>query len=663
MIGKEIDLFVPGRVCLFGEHSDWAGSYRRFNSAVLPGRVIIAGVNQGVYARAAPCPDRLIVHSTLPDGTRQGPAEFPMDSDTLLEVARQGGFFSYAAGVALYMKEFYGVGGLRIDNYKTDLPVKKGLSSSAAFCVLAARAFNRVYGLHLTTRAEMEAAYQGEILTPSRCGRMDQGCAFGRTAVLMIFDGDRLDAHPLHLGGPLYLLIADLKGQKDTIRILADLNKAYPFAEDEIGKRVQEYLGPVNTRIVEEARKAIEAGDARRVGELMTEAQAAFDEAMIPACPDELTAPKLHAVLADEHVQRYVWGGKGVGSQGDGSVQFVARSREDRKRLREYLEQSLGLTCFDVDLLPPTPVRKALIPAAGMGTRMFPATKALKKELFPVVTPDGVAKPALMLIIEELVGAGLGEIGLIVRPEDRELFEDFFQKRLPPATAEKLPARLRRIGDEILELGRRLYFVHQETQEGFGHAVWCVRDWVGDEPFLLTLGDHLFAPEDDDVPCARQLLNVFEEHNRTSVVALCIAPAADVVHYGTVRGEWIDRERGLLQVAEFVEKPSVDYARANLVTEGLPPDHFLCIYGQYVLTPRIFEALDRMIRTDAREAGEFQLTTALDAVRREEGVLGLIVRGKRFDIGLPEAYVRTIAEYSSTGVGSAASEPGRETGD
>jgi galactokinase len=172
-------LFVPGRICLFGEHSDWAGAYRRINGDLEKGHTIICGTNQGLYAEVRPHPSKLILQATLPDGRREGPCELPMERAALLEEAESGRFFSYAAGVAYQVLTHYRVRGLEVDNYQTTLPVKKGLSSSAAICVLVARAFNRVYDLKLTTRGEMEYAYQGEITTPSRCGRMDQGCAYG----------------------------------------------------------------------------------------------------------------------------------------------------------------------------------------------------------------------------------------------------------------------------------------------------------------------------------------------------------------------------------------------------------------------------------------------------------------------------------------------------
>ena len=190
-------IFVPGRICLFGEHSDWAGGYRRINAEIEKGYTVISGTDQGIHADVSPHPTSLVLSTTLPDSQRVGPYEIPMEPKALLEEAGKGGFWSYAAGVAYQVATNYRVRGLIIDNYHVDLPIKKGLSSSAAISVLTARAFNRIYDLKMTVRGEMELAYQGEITTPSRCGRMDQGCAFGNRPVLMTFDGDRLDTQEL----------------------------------------------------------------------------------------------------------------------------------------------------------------------------------------------------------------------------------------------------------------------------------------------------------------------------------------------------------------------------------------------------------------------------------------------------------------------------------
>ncbi len=645
---KTFDIFVPGRVCLFGEHSDWAGGYRRFNSNLLPGKVIITGTNQGISARVRTNHDSLIISSTLPDGTSVGPCVLPMDREALLRKAESGDFFSYAAGVAYYMLTFYEVRGLEIENYATTMPVRKGLSSSAALCVLVARAFNKIYDLKLTTRAEMEAAYQGEILTPSRCGRMDQGCAFGQVPVLMTFDGDLLKTSRLTLGGAFPLLIADLKGSKNTIRILADLNRAYPFADDQTSEKVQNYLGQINTEIVQQAAEALEKGDAPGLGQLMTRAQQEFDDYLSPACPEELTATKLHAVLADSTVRELTYGGKGVGSQGDGCVQFVARSTEHRDMLVDYLEKQYGLECFRLDLNPPQAVRKAIIPAAGFGTRMFPATKAVKKELFPIIAPDGVVKPIIQAIVEEAVSSGIEEIAIIVRAGDEALFRDFFCNLPDPELYHRLPEKTRQYCHYLQGLGERLTFIPQQEQEGFGHAVFCARDWVGDEPFLLLLGDHIYA-SNSDTPCSRQLIEAFENNGKKSVIGVYVATAEEVTHYGTITGDWIDEKQRLLEITEFAEKPTLEYARDNLVTPGLARDHFICIYGQYVLTPAIFARLQHHIDANIRQAGEIQLTTALETLRQEEGMLGCVVDGAHYDTGLPINYLNSLAAYHAGG--------------
>ncbi|MCP4539096.1 MAG: GHMP kinase [Chloroflexi bacterium] len=636
-------IFVPGRICLFGEHSDWAGGYRRINADIEKGYTLLTGTDQGIYAEVEPHPTALVLSSTTPDGEKRGPYEIPMEPKVLLEEAQRGGFWSYIAGVAYQILTHYHVRGLVIDNYKTDLPVKKGLSSSAAVCVLAARAFNRVYDLKMTVRGEMELAYQGEITTPSRCGRMDQGCAFGNRPILMTYDGDHLDVTELQVPEDMYFVIVDLQAQKDTMEILARLNRSYPFADNEVERGVQELLGPINKRVVHQAIEALQAGDIQRLGTLMVEAQAFFDRYAAPACPEELTAPVLHRVLNYEPLKPHIWGGKGVGSQGDGTAQFIARSQVDQQAVIDIIKRDLEMPCLTLTLSTGQKVRKAIIPAAGFGTRLFPATKATKKELFPIIDQDGIAKPAILLIVEEALDAGVDEVIIIVQEHDLEAFQSFFNVQVSIENYNKLPRHFQAYARRILEIGRQVTFVTQAAQEGFGHAIYCAREAVGNEPFLLMLGDHLYR-SCGEKSCARQLIETYNQHG-ISTLGLHRTPENKIANSGTVTGVWLDDNR-LLNVTEFAEKPTVDYARNNLRVSGLPEDEYLTVFGQYIIKPQVFDYLEEHIANNVRERGEFQLTSALDRLRQEDGFLGVMVDGMRYDIGLPSCYLETLRTFS-----------------
>lgn len=635
-------IFVPGRVCLFGEHSDWAGGYRRINAEIEKGSAIITGTNQGIHAEVEPHPHALVITSTGQDGRTVGPYEIAMEPKALLAEAERGGFFSYIAGVAYQILTHYHVRGLVINNYLTDLPVKKGLSSSAAICVLTARAFNRVYDLKMTVRGEMEMAYQGEIVTPSRCGRLDQGCAFGSRPVLMVFDGERLDTTELRVKKNLHLVLVDLQAQKNTLEILARLNRAYPFADNEVERGVQSLLGPINRELNQRALAALQEGDAEQLGALMIEAQANFDRYAMPACPEELTAPVLHRVLNYEPLKPHIWGGKGVGSQGDGTAQFLARSAEDQQKIIDIIESELNMPCLRLTINASSAVRKALIPAAGFGTRLFPASKATKKELFPVIDRDGIAKPAILLIVEEALAAGMDEVIIVVQEGDLPAFQEFFNQQVTIENFNKLPRHFQEYSRRLLDMGQKVKFVIQKTQEGLGHAVHVAREAVGDEPFLLMLGDHVYRAGGER-SCAQQLVDCYNRHG-TSVVGMRATDAEEIANFGTIGGTWLEDEE-LLHITEFAEKPPLEYAEQRLQIRGISPDRYLTIFGQYIIAPQIFDYLDEAIENNVRERGEFQLTSALDRLRQEGGFLGLMIDGQRFDLGLPEHYLETLQTF------------------
>jgi len=627
----KIELFVPGRLCLFGEHSDWSGQLRKFNAGIFPGQALVVCTEEGIYAEAQA--DNMLEITTVDAKGQLIFAKFAMDEQALRQAAGEGGFFSYIAGVAAYMLNYHHIGGLKINCTKMTLPQKKGLSSSAAICTLTARAFNRIYGLNLTVRGEMECAYGGEQLTPSRCGRLDQAVAYGRGIVKMTFDGDRLDVTPVRVGAPLYFVFADLKAEKDTLTILRDLNAAFPYPQTEAHNRLHKFLGAENAQIVDEVVRALECGDAMRVGAQMNHAQTLFRESAAPLSAKELASPKLYEVLNDKNIREWSYGGKGVGSQGDGSVQFIAKGAEEAERLKHYLAAKWELDCYSVTVQKTSAVRKAVIPLGGYGTRMYPATKVNKKDFLPVVDFDGLVKPMLLILLETLIQNGIEEICLVIRPGEEDLYYRLFEK-LPEQNLRKLPKTLRAFDEGLSKFVNRITYSYQPEPFGFGHAVLQSERFANHEPVMVLLGDHLFS-SDSETTCFGQLLSAFEQ-SKTLSLGLFELSEEEVSHYGIAKVK--DERNGLLDLLELVEKPTGDLR--DLSYNGKYYGIFM-----YIINPQVYEALSNGFSQWDGSSGEFQFTTALDEVTRKCGAIGAVINGKRYDVGLPEQYRKTISEY------------------
>ena len=638
---NSINLFIPGRLCIFGEHSDWAGMHRVMNSSLENGYAVVSGIEQGIYATVVKDKDFVVASSIdIYDGES---LHSPMDTDKLLVIAKAGGFFSYVAGVASYISDNYSVGGVKITITGMDLPIKSGLSSSAAICVLVVRAFNLLYDLKMNIRGEMLAAFLGEQRTPSRCGRLDQACAYGVKPVFMEFDGTETYARPLRVGKTMYWVVADLHSSKDTIRILSDLNKCYPFAETELEDRVHEALGVDNKQTVAKAAALLEAGDAENLGKLMREAQKNFDMKVAPASPQQLGAPVLHAILNEPTIQKWIYGGKGVGSQGDGTVQFLAKDSESRDALIAYLREEKKMPAFSLTLQPGRTVKRAIIPVAGFGTRLYPATKGVKKDFLPVLDRDGILKPALLILLEQLEEAGIEQICLVIGANEQADYDAFFTP-LSAEHADKLPHDRRTIEDTFVRLKEKITYVIQNERLGFGHAVYQCRAFAGDEPVVLMLGDMLYE-SDMKENCTKQLIKAYEQCGRAMVTIQQI-PLDDVVHYGIVKGHWEDDSEHLMNVERIHEKPNRDHAEEYLGTMTRRKKKlYYAVFGQYILTEEVFTELGENIAENKISHGEFQLTDALDAVQRKYGMNALVPKGKSYDIGLPEAYRETMIEY------------------
>ncbi len=266
-------------------------------------------------------------------------------------------------------------------------------------------------------------------------------------------------------------------------------------------------------------------------------------------------------------------------------------------------------------------IRKAIIPAAGLGTRFLPATKAQPKEMLPIVD-----KPTLQYIIEEAVHSGIEEI-LIITGRNKSSIEDHFDKSI------ELELELQKKGKtELLEMVQtisnmvNIHYIRQKEPKGLGHAISCAKSFIGDEPFAVMLGDDVV---DAQVPCLKQLMDAFAEHQAT-ILGVKEVDRTQTDKYGIVDGEKI-QER-LYRVKRLVEKPDIDKAPSNVA-----------ILGRYIITPKIFEILEK---TKHGKNGEIQLTDALEELLCNEEIYAYSFEGKRYDIGDKVGFIEATIDFA-----------------
>lgn len=266
-------------------------------------------------------------------------------------------------------------------------------------------------------------------------------------------------------------------------------------------------------------------------------------------------------------------------------------------------------------------VRKAVIPAAGLGTRFLPATKAQPKEMLPIVD-----KPTIQYIIEEAVASGIEEI-LIITGRNKRAIEDHFDKsiELEMELKAKHKDELFKVVDDISNLAQ-IYYIRQKEPKGLGHAINCAKTFVGNEPFAVMLGDDVV---DNDVPCLKQMIDVYNEY-KTTILGVQPVAKEDVNKYGIVKGMHI--EDGVYKVKDLVEKPDIDKAPSNIA-----------ILGRYIITPRIFDILNN---TKPGKGGEIQLTDALKELLTSEAMYAYNFKGKRYDVGDRLGFLQATVEFA-----------------
>ena len=275
-------------------------------------------------------------------------------------------------------------------------------------------------------------------------------------------------------------------------------------------------------------------------------------------------------------------------------------------------------------------IRKAVITAAGRGVRLYPASDTVQKAMFPFLDRDGINKPAIQIIAEEALESGIEEICVVCAPGDEARYRESFdalRNNLLAAYAGVDWARQQE--ERLANLLRRLHFSPQEEARGYGHAVFSARKFVGEEPFLLLLGDHLYISHIRDKRSAQQLIDLAVAED-CAVAAVQSTPEHLVRHYGTLSGRRLPQHTGVYQIERILEKPSLSAAETEVPTPGLRAGHYLCFFGMHVLTPRVFELLEE---ERAKGNGDLQLTPALDTLAHRDKYLALELQGSRYDIG------------------------------
>ncbi|MHA7138183.1 UTP--glucose-1-phosphate uridylyltransferase GalU [Rossellomorea arthrocnemi] len=266
-------------------------------------------------------------------------------------------------------------------------------------------------------------------------------------------------------------------------------------------------------------------------------------------------------------------------------------------------------------------VRKAIIPAAGLGTRFLPATKAMPKEMLPIVD-----KPTIQYIVEEAIASGIEDI-IIVTGKGKRAIEDHFDNapELERSLSEKGKTELLEKVQYSSNLAN-IHYIRQKEPKGLGHAVWCARNFIGDEPFAVLLGDDIVQ---SDTPCLRQLMDRYEE-TQASVIGVQTVADEQTHRYGIIDPS--TKENRLYQVNQFVEKPKQGTAPSNLA-----------IMGRYVLTPQIFHYLEKQ---ETGAGGEIQLTDAIQNLNNDQTVYAYDFEGERHDVGEKFGFVKTTIDFA-----------------
>ena len=282
-------------------------------------------------------------------------------------------------------------------------------------------------------------------------------------------------------------------------------------------------------------------------------------------------------------------------------------------------------------------IKKAVITAAARGARLYPVADTIQKAMLPVVDVDGIHKPVIQIIAEEAFASGVEEICIVCAPGDGERYINAFT-----SLRDNLIKSFRSVDWAKEEAGKIdhllncLKFAEQKEPLGYGHAVYCARPFVNNEPFLLLLGDYLYTAANGQKRCAAQLIELASQQE-CSVSAVNPTIEHQISRYGTLTGKQLANNSGVYQIEKIIEKPSLSAAELELQTPGLRAGYYLCFFGMHVFTPSIFNLLEDEIKKDGSNT---LLTPSLQRLAANEKDLALEVKGRRYDLSRKHGLLR-----------------------
>lgn len=606
---NKVEVFVPGRLCILGEHSDWAARYRAFNCNIEKGYAIVAGLNLGIYLKG---------YKDIGFSYEFNENKLSLSSEELF-CRTDKDFFEYVVASAKVMHSKYAVTGAKIVCDKMTLPMRKGLASSAAICVAVIRIYNLLYDLRLSVETEMELAYEAEISTGSMCGRMDQVCAYGQGLRKIVFDVDTIDISPLRVDKELQLILVDLQGEKDTKQILSDLNYEFEKEVERNEGRLVTALGWFNSYCIEEASRSLIDGDAWKFGHVLNQFQENFDKNV--ACfSEELRAPKLHKLMEYCRGIEGVIACKGSGSQGDGTAQILLEFDSSINEIMQDIRMTLGMECFSFKIRQKE--LNAIIPIAGKGTRMYPYTTIVDKAMLPIID-SGKVYPALSLIIRELYYSDeINSINLIINEKQSEMIHAL---------------------ENLLESDKidiPLLYTKQ-ARKGFGGAIVSSKFLLDSGYSMVCLGDYIYKGTRYG-DCTKQLVEYWKNDNK-SIVGIKPVPENETTKFGVVYGEWVDDN--VLHITRIVEKPDTEYARKHLMIDYKGEKNVFAFFGQYIIDNDILRKISMVDDNEEIGFSEF-----LNEYAQRQDMYAIVIQGESYDLGNPKDFYSSFIEYGKDNV-------------